>query len=208
MKTPAAAFLTLVPLAFGVLLSQACAQPAEEGLYACDGCEAIHERPFDDLRGYTVIPPEGEPGEPLLLQGTVYEPDGEKPAPGVVLYAYHTDAQGVYPKRGDETGWARRQGYLRGWVKTDAEGRYQFQTIRPASYPGRSSAAHVHMVVKEPDHPEYWIDDVVFEDDPFVTPEYRQRAQNRGGSGIIGLTRGEGGTWQGTRDIVLERHPN
>lgn len=207
MKALATAVSTLLLIASGVAFPQACAQSTREDLYACEGCEAIYEHPFDDLSWQTVIPPEGEPGEPLLLSGTVYQPDGRTPAPGVVLYAHHTNAEGVYPTRGDETGWARRHGYLRGWVKTDAEGRYRFQTIRPAHYPGRSGPAHIHLIVKEPDRPEYWIDDVVFEDDPAVTPRYRRERRDRGGSGIIRLTRDEDGTWHGTRDVILEPHP-
>lgn len=191
----------------------ACAQPVQNAeqarpdLYRCEGCEAIYEQDFEGLNWRTVIPPEGEPGERLILRGVVYQTDGKTPAPGVIIYAYHTDAAGVYPTRGDEQGWGRRHGYLRGWVKTDAQGRYEFQTIRPASYPSRNAAAHVHMTIKEPERREYWIDEVVFEDDPLVHASYRRQAQDRGGSGIIRLTRDANGVWQGTRDILLERHP-
>lgn len=191
-----------------VLLSaSACAQQARPDLYDCEGCEAIYEHSFDDLDWQTTIPPETEAGEPLILSGTVYQTDGTTPAPGVIVYAYHTNNEGVYPTRGGETGWARRHGSLRGWAKTDDRGRYLFRTIRPAPYPGRRSPAHIHMTVKEPDHPEYWIEEVVFVDDPFVTSAYRGEQEGRGGSGIVDLTRDDEGGWQGVRDIVLERHP-
>ncbi len=176
-------------------------------LYNCEGCEAIHEHSFDDLTWSATIPDGAEPGEPLVLTGTVYAADGTTPAKNVILYAYHTDAEGIYPKQGDEQGWARRHGYLRGWIKTDETGRYRFRTIKPGSYPGRRSPAHIHMTVKEPDKPEYWIDDVIFEGDPFITDEIRERRSNRGGSGIVSLTRTEDGVWHAVRDVVLERHP-
>ena len=194
---------------FSLLLftTSACAQQPRPDLYRCEGCEAIYEHAFDDLDWQTVIPPEDEPGEPLVLEGTVYETDGTTPAADVVIYAYHTNAQGVYPTRGDETGWARRHGYLRGWIKTDDEGRYRFRTIRPASYPGRETPAHIHMTVKEPGHPEYWIDAVVFESDPYVSASSRGGGEARGGSGVIRLTRDADGVWRGTRDIRLEPHP-
>lgn len=177
-------------------------------LYDCEGCEAIYETAFDDLSWSAAIPPADEPGEPLVLSGIVYAPDGRTPASDVVVYAHHTDAEGVYPTRGDEKGWGRRHGYLRGWVKTDASGRYRFETIRPGAYPGREAPEHIHLIVKEPDKPEYWIDDVVFEGDPLVTDAMRRRLQNRGGSGVVKLSRSDDGTWQAERDIILERHPD
>lgn len=174
-------------------------------LFRCEGCEAIREHSFDNLSWSTRIPPAGEPGDPLVLTGVVYQKDGRTPAPGVVVYAYHTNTGGVYPTRGDEQGWARRHGYLRGWVKTNERGEYRFDTIRPGGYPGRTDPAHIHMIVKEPDRQEYWIDEVVFEDDPRVTERYRSAQQNRGGNGIIRLSRDQSGGWSGRRDIILER---
>jgi protocatechuate 3,4-dioxygenase beta subunit len=174
-------------------------------LYRCEGCEAIHEHAFDGLTWRTVIPPDGEPGEPMVITGRVYLPDGTTPAPGVVVYAYHTNAAGVYPTRGTEEGWGRRHGYLRGWVMTDAAGDYRFETIRPGAYPGRSDPAHVHMTVKEPGRREYWIDEIVFTDDPLVTAAYRARVDDRGGSGIVTPGRDESRQWTIRRDIVLER---
>ncbi len=174
-------------------------------LYRCEGCEAIHEHSFDNLGWSTVVPPAAEPGDKLILTGTVLKPDGRTPAAGVVVYAYHTNARGIYPTRGGERGWDRRHGYLRGWIKTNERGEYRFESIRPGGYPGRTDPAHVHITVKELGRQEYWIDEVVFEDDPRVDTRYRQRQQNRGGNGIIPLTRDANGAWQGRRDIVLER---
>lgn len=199
----AASVLAAIPLALGGPSGSAAAdRPAPPG--GCEGCEAIYERPFDGLTWSAVIPPEDEPGERLILTGTVFAPDGRTPVSGVVVYAHHTNAHGVYPKRGDEQGWARRHGYLRGWVVTNARGQYQFDTIRPAPYPGGDIPAHIHLTVKESDRQEYWIDDVVFADDPLVDDRFRARVGDRGGSGIIHLTRDAAGTWQGRRDIVLE----
>jgi protocatechuate 3,4-dioxygenase beta subunit len=174
-------------------------------LFQCEGCEAIREHSFDNLTWTTRIPSRPEPGDPLVLTGVVYRTDGRTPAPGVIVYAYHTNASGEYATRGDETGWGRRHGYLRGWVRTNQRGEYRFETIRPGGYPGRGDPAHIHMIIKEPDRQEYWIDEVVFEDDPRVTDRYRRAQQNRGGNGIIRLSRDETGAWNGRRDITLER---
>jgi protocatechuate 3,4-dioxygenase beta subunit len=178
---------------------------ARPDLYRCEGCEAIHEHRHDDLPWTTRIGAPTEPGEPMILEGTVFRPDGVTRAPGVVIYAYHTNAAGVYPTRGGEQGWERRHGYLRGWVRTNDRGEYRFETIRPGAYPGRNDPAHVHLTIKEPDRQEYWIDEVVFEDDPRVTPGHRARLENRGGSGVVRPARDGSGRWLARRDITLER---
>ena len=152
-----------------------------------------------------VIPPEGEPGERLVLEGTVYQADGTTPASGVLVYAYHTNAGGVYPKRGDESGNARRHGYLRGWLRTGADGRYRIVTIRPGAYPGGGPPAHVHMTVQPPGERETYVDEVEFEDDPRLTPAYRARLAGRGGSGVVRLERRPDGTLHARRDILLGR---
>ena len=193
-------------LSIGGGCCSAVAQEARQNLYRCEGCEAIHEHSFDDLTWHTTISPEDEPGEPFVLEGTVYRADGSTPAAGVIVYAYHTDHKGVYPTRGDEEGWAQRHGYLRGWTKTNEDGRYRFTTIRPAMYPSRTTPAHVHMTVKEPGKKEYWIEAVVFEGDPYLDEDHLGGDDPRGGSGLIALTQ-EDGVWRGRRDIVLELHP-
>ena len=197
MKTLVVASALLLP---SVLLGQ-----SRPNLYQCEGCEAVYEHSFEGLSWRTSIPPANEPGTPLILTGRVYRPDGTTPAPDVIIYVHHTNAQGVYPRRGDEKAWGRRHGYLRGWVKTNAAGEYRFETVRPAAYPGRSDPAHIHMTVKEPERREYWIDEVVFTDDPLVTAQYRAREERRGGSGILTPTRDASGSWTVRRDIVLER---
>src|ERR1700759_3557778 len=111
----------------------------------CEGCEAIYESPvpFDKLKSVVKLPDATWDGKkPLGINGTVYKSDGKTPAPGVVLYLYHTDETGHYPKKGDEKGWAKRHGYIRGWLKTDEKGEYKFVTLRPAPYPGGNEPAH------------------------------------------------------------------
>jgi protocatechuate 3,4-dioxygenase, beta subunit len=174
----------------------------------CEGCEAIYESPtaFEKLTPEITLPGYKE-GEPKLhISGVVYQKDGKTPAPGVVLYVYHTDVTGVYPKMGDEKGWARRHGYLRGWMKTDDQGRYSFYTVKPAAYPQQQVApAHIHITVKEPDKNEYYIDDFQFDDDPLLTAEMKSRQRNIGGDGIIKLQK-QNGLLVGKRDIVLGKN--
>jgi protocatechuate 3,4-dioxygenase beta subunit len=137
------------------------------------------------------------------MVGRILRADGRTRAPGVVLYVYHTDAQGYYSPAPGATGHARRHGHLRGWMRTNAAGEYRFTTIRPAAYPGRDIPAHIHPIIKEPDLNEYWIDTYEFDDDPLLTPAVRSRYENRGGPGVLHLARNAAGVWTGRRDINL-----
>jgi protocatechuate 3,4-dioxygenase beta subunit len=172
-----------------------------DNLPECEWCGA-NEAP-DSLSWKTVIPDQNEPGETLIITGSVYRSDGKTTAPDIILYAYHTNSQGIYPKKGDETGNGQRHGYLRSWMRTNKDGQYQITTIKPGSYPTRSDPAHIHITIKEPDKDEYWIDSIVFEGDPLITESYKSRLKKRGGSGIISLTYDEG-IWRGMRNIILE----
>jgi protocatechuate 3,4-dioxygenase, beta subunit len=173
----------------------------------CEGCEAIYEskQPFEALKEVDTLPTFSEEGPKLVISGTVYKSDGTTPAPGVVLYVYHTDQSGKYRVMGNEEGWGRRHGSIRGWIKTNRRGQYRFYTLRPASYSQTGPPAHIHVIVKEPDKNEYWIDDYHFDDDPFLTPQMRKDQRNRGGDGILKLVEKKG-VYYGERSIYLGRN--
>lgn len=180
---------------------------ARADLYQCEGCEGALERRPAALTAAGRIAPVGEPGTPLIVTGTVFGVGGRVPAPGVVLYAYQTNAAGLYANGSPETEASRRHGRLRGWVRTGADGRYRFDTIKPAPYPNDTIPAHLHFTVLEPGRRPYWIDDIVFAGEFGVTPAYRRSMTNKGGNGIVPVRRLAGGRLQVERDIVLERHP-
>ncbi|MBZ5506335.1 MAG: hypothetical protein LAO78_12820 [Acidobacteriia bacterium] len=104
-----------------------------------------------------------EPGERLEISGQVFAPDGTTPVANVIVYAYQTDATGEY-HNDPGTHVAR----LHGWAKTDAQGRYAFHTIKPAPYPGRGIAAHVHIHVWGAGYPLQWTPELLFAGDPFL----------------------------------------
>jgi protocatechuate 3,4-dioxygenase, beta subunit len=169
----------------------------------CDGCEGMYEGMPQQLSWQTAIASASEPGERLEISGIIYQADERTPAPDIILYLYQTDASGYYSPAPNTTGFTRRHGRLRGWLKTNARGEYKFTTIRPAPYPDRDVPAHIHPTVKEPDMNEYYIDDYEFDDDPLLTKQQRSARENRGGSGIIRLSRSAGGLWVGRRNITL-----
>lgn len=173
---------------------------------SCEGCEAIHESPipFDSLKSLCWLPDWNDKGKKLAINGVVYKADGT-PAPNVIIYVYHTDQAGIYPKKGDETGWGKRHGYIRGWMKTNEKGEYKFFTLRPAAYPGRQAPEHIHVTIKEPGKNEYWIDEYLFDDDPLLTDKERKNCQDRGGSGIIKI-KDVGNMFKAERNIYLGKN--
>ena len=168
----------------------------------CEGCEAIYEYGEKQLKAIDTLPSFLENEPKLKIIGIVFEKDGKTPAQDVIIYAYHTNRDGIYEKKGDEEGWGKRHGHFRGWVKTDANGRYAFYTFRPASYPDRQEPEHIHLTVKEPSKNEYYVSDIVFDDDPLLTPEKRNKLSNRGGSGLVILEENNG-IYVAHRDIIL-----
>lgn len=147
------------------------------------------------------IPEANEPGERMVISGTIFQADGKTPASGVVLYVYHTDATGYYSK--DDDPYNPR---LRDWMKTGADGKYEFRTIKPAPYPHRKTPAHIHAQVYSDTIPEYAIDEYWFEGDPFINAEQKKLLlTGRGGPGsIVKLSKDAGGTLRGTRNIILD----
>lgn len=167
----------------------------------CEGCEAVFEFGDRKLTPVDTLADFENAGPKMIVTGTIYQPDGQTPAESVILYLYHTNREGVYPTRGDETGWSRRHGYLRGWIKTDSTGSYAFYTSRPGSY--NSNPAHIHPTILEPDGRYYYINTYRFKGDPYLDPN--ETRPNRGGSGIVELKR-QGDVLVAKRDIILGKN--
>jgi protocatechuate 3,4-dioxygenase beta subunit len=83
----------------------------------------------------------GMGGTPLTLTGYVLTPDC-KPVAHALLDFWQANSQGKY----DNTGYT-----LRGHQFTDANGRYNLETIVPGLYPGRTE--HIHVKVQAPNGP-------------------------------------------------------
>lgn len=150
----------------------------------------------------TAIVSEAERGEPLVISGRILAPDQRTPLEGMTLYVYQTDATGVYTTSGGDNRGTR----INGVMKTGADGRYEFRTIRPGSYPGSRQPQHIHAYLSGPGYPEYWIDEYHFADDPFIGDDMRKQYGRKGNlSSLLTLRRDADGVWRGTRDIVAER---
>ncbi|MBA3513120.1 MAG: intradiol ring-cleavage dioxygenase [Pyrinomonadaceae bacterium] len=189
--------VALPALEFGTLALAGCKQARS---LAETGPEQLPNVPWK-----TTIVAEGEPGEPLIVSGTIYAPDGRTPLEGINLFVYQTDATGVYSTSGGDN----RSTRIHGLVRSNKQGRYEFQTIKPGSYPDSRNAAHIHAYVSGSGYPEYWIDEYLFEGDPFITSADRQKFGGKGPfSSILTLQQGSDGVLRAVRDIKVERCTN
>ena len=148
-----------------VALAQARASGAVQGAMAAT--EATVEGPFF-WAGAPEMPlgadiAEGVPGEPTLYMGRITDVDG-KPLAGALLDVWSGDGDGKY----DVQLSAEPTMKARGRLRTDAEGRYWFWSIRPNYYPvpddgpvgdmlratGRNinRPGHIHMMVSAEGH--------------------------------------------------------
>jgi protocatechuate 3,4-dioxygenase beta subunit len=139
---------------------------------------AQKQRPAN-LSSVARIASPAEPGQPLVIHGRVFAKDGQRLLPGAVVFAYHTGQDGQYQRAG-QTGWR-----LQGWARTNADGTFEFRTIRPAPYPGRNIPAHVHLTVDGPGIPREWVDELEFADDPLITAGHRQKSDQAGRFGGV-----------------------
>ncbi len=164
----------------------------------CDGWCGAKDAP-DSVTWKTSLAKTEDEGERMLISGTIFQADGKTPAPGILIYLYHTDVHGIYGRAGEP-----KHGRHRGWMLTGAEGRYEFSSIRPASYPDSTIPQHVHMTLTGKDRKEDWIDSIWFADDKFVTQVTRREISGKGGfDPVIKMERGANGLWLGSRDIML-----
>lgn len=103
------------------------------------------------------------PGEPAYYRGCVTDIHG-KPVPGCAIEVWSGDGNGIYDmQRGEDA-----KMMLRARLRTDADGRYHFWSIRPTYYPvpddgpvggmlramGRhpNRPGHIHLMLKAPGH--------------------------------------------------------
>lgn len=173
---------------------------------SCEGCEAVFEYGNKPLLPIDTLPDFKDSGTRLKVSGTIYLADGKTPAQDVILYVYHTNQEGIYPKRGGEKGWAKQHGYIRGWIKTGKDGKYTFYTLKPGIYPDRGAAAHIHPVILKPDGKYYWLEDYYFEGDTLLTERELRPKSPRGGNGNILKLRHTKNLWVITRDIILGKN--
>ena len=86
----------------------------------------------------TALVEAGSKAPRMLVSGRVLSPQC-KPVANALVDLWHADEDGDYDNRGYR---------YRGHQFTDSEGRYRFETIVPAHYPGRTRHYHVKVQPK------------------------------------------------------------
>ncbi len=178
---------------------------------------AVAQNSPDDAACQPPAPPQGdgalpssltlasstERGEPFEFTLHFRAPQG-RPLQNLVVYVYHTDAAGQYRRAPGATGCFRFHGVLHGWARPDSGGRVSVRSIRPGPYPASTEPAHVHIVVQFPGQQGYYINDLLFDDDPRLTPAIRAAQTMAGGPGVVRATRDGRGVWQAERVVTLQ----
>jgi protocatechuate 3,4-dioxygenase beta subunit len=148
-----------------------------------------------DAPSAIVIAGTNERGDRFVVTGQAL--DNGRPVAGVSIYAFHADADGLYTRDGRNSDENAR---LFGMLRTDANGRYRYETIRPSGYGNQS--AHVHQVVTAQGYKPRLFD-LWLGDDPILL---RNRATGRNMPPEIFIrpvTRDAAGVWHATHDIEM-----
>jgi hypothetical protein len=118
------------------------------------------------------------------------------PVEGANLNIWHTDAEGRYGPAGTE-----RCCYYGGTVRTDRDGRFRIDTIRPAQYPESGAPpAHIHLEIR---HASGRLDtEIVFTETP--GPTIPARPSNIVTVYLSSSGTGDDTSWYGEVTFVLE----
>ena len=154
--------------------------------------------------GRTNMVSRDEPGDRLVVHGTIFEADGKTPVTNSVLRIYHTDASGVYSREASDA-TDERNPRLRASLRTDANGRYEVHTIMPGRYPGGKTPAHIHLLVSAPGYAGQNAT-FSFSGDPALTAEdYEKHGRDGTFSAVRPAERGPDGALRCQRDIRFRR---
>ena len=137
---------------------------------AAAAAQSAHEAP-SEAPSTGRMAPQGEQGQPLRVSGLVVRADGT-PINNASLYVYQTDHEGYY---GIKPVSDNRRPRLKLFLRSDPTGAWAFDTVKPGSYPNSRVPPHIHFEVSAPGHAPH-VFEIVFEGDPFVTPEMRRNA--------------------------------
>jgi protocatechuate 3,4-dioxygenase beta subunit len=139
-----------------------------------------------------------EPGERMRVRARVVRANTGEPIPGALVYVYHTRDNGVYGARRMDGSELPK---LFGYVLTDAQGRFEIESVLPGHYPLQRHPRHVHYEITprgEPMHGREFL----FADDRFLDARERKRAREHGWP-IVTPTRDDRGVIQCELDLPV-----
>lgn len=159
----------------------------------------IYDYSEKDINNTDTIPDFATKENKLKITGTIYLADGVTPAKDVILYVCQPDEDGNYKLKKDE--YRKRYVHHRGWVKTNADGRYTLYTFIPGKFLRSKELKQIHRVIKEPGKPEYEISSFFFNDDPLI-PSLTLACRAKAVQSMLRLEK-EGDMYVATKDIKL-----
>lgn len=154
----------------------------------------------------------GEPGEQLVVTGTVLSADCRTPVPGALIEVWQANHAGVYDTNRPGNFTEVTSFHLRGMMYTNERGQYEIETVMPGRYPvppnlpglekyaGLTRPAHIHFRVIESLHVPVTTQ-LYFKGDPYIAGD-PFASQKR--TLAIDLTQ-DGTRRRGVFDIVLAR---
>ncbi len=120
-----------------------------------------------------------EPGEKLMISGTVYSADCRTALPRTLIEVWQANSAGQYDTNTPGNFTESTSFHLRGMLSTDESGRYEIETVMPGRYPippglpglehfaGQTRPAHIHFRAIESLHVPLTTQ-LYFHDDPFI----------------------------------------
>jgi catechol 1,2-dioxygenase len=188
---------------FTILISSILFYSIKASAEVCTVTQNDVEGPYylPDAPFRTEISTADEPGMRIIIKGSVLETDCNTPLKDALIEVWQTDAEGRY--------YYREEGYrLRGQIKSDKKGSYEFRSIKPGRYRIGSGyrPAHIHIKVS---HPGYrtLVTQLYFRDDPYLWPNDACGAgcKSNDPRRIIDLKQGKSRSLEGTFIVIMDR---
>lgn len=176
-------------------------EPAPAQTNASDCLATPHHttaRPNTDAPFTNQLVPPDFPGPKLSVSGTIYAEDRQTPLSGALLEVWQADAQGHY---------SSNPNILRARMSTDANGQFQFSTVKPGPVQVgcRYLPAHFNYLVSyQGSRPLFMMQ--FFANDPYLANQPQMRAGVI--TPLVWQKDPEDPFWRATFDIVLDVKPD
>ncbi len=198
------------------------------------GDDALGPYWTNNIRQTNMLARPNEPGQRMMLMGSVFARDCLTAIPGAMVVAWQADDEGLYDynRAGQNQGSSGGQlpedkTNLRGYVQSSTSGTFSFDTIVPSEYPldildpGNSAyrAPHVHFAVTWRDRfsrRHQLVTQMYFTPNDLIkklVPDIERLNADDFGASTAEPSRfvaieGAGSLWHGQFDIVLDVSPN
>ncbi len=157
---------TVIKIYFIIFIFSICLYSFNASAGFCPPTQNDVEGPYylPDAPFRTEIAAPEEPGDRIIIKGGVLQINCKTALKEALIEVWQTDAGGKY--------YYKVEGYrLRGQLKTDKNGVYEFSTIKPGRYKigGGYRPAHIHIKVSYPGY-KTLVTQIYFRDDPYLWP--------------------------------------